>query len=77
MGVGNFDRPLKTMNGEIAHFNLKAERNGMETSQVYAASRNALQVCNQAVPHPNLKRVCGHVPGRDHEKQRPANQKGQ
>src|SRR4029077_8661620 len=77
MGVGNFDRPLKTMNGEIANFNLEVERDSVETSQIYAASRNTLQLCNEAVPHPHLKRICGHVPDCDQEKQQPASQHGQ
>ena len=57
------------MNSKIAYFDLETERDGMETSQVDAASGNSLQFCDQAVSHPNLKRICGHVPGRDREEQ--------
>jgi len=35
MGVGNFDRPLKAVNGEIAHFNLEAERDGTRSIAFY------------------------------------------
>ena len=77
VGVGNFDWPLKAMDCKIEHFDLQTERNGVEISQVNAAAGNSLQFCNQAVPHPDLKRICGHVPGCEREKQQAAKQDGQ
>src|SRR5439155_20533182 len=74
VGVGNFDWPVKAMDCKIEHFDLQTERNGVGFSQLTAAAGNWPHFFAEAVPDPELKRICGPVQCRGRAAQRAVSQ---
>src|SRR5579864_5138115 len=65
------------MNGEVAHLDLEAKRNGVISAELNAAASGLLHGGDDPRAHVGLERLGGHVPGSASESEQAENEKDQ